>query len=244
MASTTTTHVLATTAVLAAGALAAGAVFAWSGIYDFAADDPHTAPVLALLTTMREHSIERRAGDVRPPPLDDTAQVVQGAGNYEAMCIGCHLAPGMKDSELSRGLYPSPPNLSQHKVEPAHAFWVIKHGIKASGMPAWGKSMGDEDVWNLTAFLQRLPQLDASAYEAMVAQSGGHSHGGGDAHEHGESHHHGAAPDHAEPHAHADVHGEPADGKHGHEAPSAATPLNKTTPDGAGHQPAAPSTAR
>jgi hypothetical protein len=64
---------------------------------------------------------------------------------------------------------------------------VIKHGIKASGMPAWGKSMGDEYIWGLVAFLQQLPKLDAAGYKTLVASSGGHSHGGTGS---GEHHHH------------------------------------------------------
>ena len=81
----------------------------------------------------------------------------QGAGNYNAMCMQCHLAPGMQGTELSRGLYPPPPDLTRETVDAAGAFWVIKHGIKASGMPAWGRSMGDEYIWNMTAFVQQLP---------------------------------------------------------------------------------------
>jgi mono/diheme cytochrome c family protein len=53
------------------------------------------------------------------------------------------------------GLYPAPPNLTITTVDAAHAFWVIKHGIKASGMPAWGKSMEDAYIWNMAAFLQQ-----------------------------------------------------------------------------------------
>jgi hypothetical protein len=88
----------------------------------------------------------------------------------------------MEPTELSKGLYPPPPNLSQAEViDPSHHFWVIKHGIKASGMPAWGKSMGDAYIWNMVAFLKVLPTLSAGQYQAMVAGSGGHAHGGGGA---------------------------------------------------------------
>lgn len=176
-------HALATAAVLAVGATAAFALFVGSGAYDFAADEPHTAPVALLLQTMRERSIEARAESVAVPDLRDTARIVQGAGNYHAMCVGCHLAPGMAATELSRGLYPAPPNLTREKIDASEAFWVIKHGIKASGMAAWGKSMSDEYVWNMAAFLQELPKLDEAQYRAMVARSGGHQH------DHGEGHH-------------------------------------------------------
>ncbi len=92
------------------------------------------------------------------------------------MCAQCHLAPGVVRTEMSKGLYPVPPNLSQQKFEAARAFWVIKHGVKASGMPAWGKSMSDDDIWDIAAFLQELPKMDKASYQDMVANSKGHSH--------------------------------------------------------------------
>ncbi len=102
------------------------------------------------------------------------AQIREGAGNYDAMCAACHLAPGVSQTELSRGLYPAPPDLTANAVDLAKAFWVIKHGIKASGMPAWGVSMDDKYIWNMAAFLQTLPDLDATQYRDLVASSGGH----------------------------------------------------------------------
>lgn len=192
-------------ALVLVAALAAAA-FVWSGAYNVAADDPHTRPVHAVLETLRERSIESRAARLTVPDLDDQARITQGAGNYDAMCTGCHLAPGMAATELSRGLYPSPPDLTRDTVEAAEAFWVIKHGIKASGMPAWGTSMEDPYIWNMVAFLQRLPTLDQAQYRALVASSGGHSHGGGETapHEHGGAagDHHADTAEEAAPHAH------------------------------------------
>jgi mono/diheme cytochrome c family protein len=162
----------------------AGAVY--SGVYNVAADDPHTRPVYAMLETARDRSIAVRAAKLQvPPDLDDPARIRQGAGNYNAMCTGCHLAPGMAPTEMSEGLYPAPPNFTRDRVSAAEAFWVIKHGIKASGMPAWGKRMGDDYIWNMAAFLQVLPKLDEARYTALVASSSGHSHGGGETEPHG-----------------------------------------------------------
>ncbi len=196
-----TQHVLATTAVLLIGGVAAFAMFVWSGAYNFAADEPHTAFVHYLLETLRERSIETRAQNAAMPDLADEKRIVQGSGNYNAMCVGCHLAPGLTETELSKGLYPVPPNLSKEKVDPQQAFWVIKHGIKASGMPAWGKSMSDEYVWNMAAFLQALPKLDEAQFKAMVARSGGHHHDHGGAHDEDNDHDHEAG---AHPHDEAD----------------------------------------
>lgn len=168
-----------TVIVLALSAALFSGLMVWSGLYNVAADAPHMKSTYRLLETMRKRSIAVRAGKLHvPADLKTPARIVQGAGNYNAMCTGCHLAPGMADTELSKGLYPAPPNLTKTEVDAAEAFWVVKHGIKASGMPAWGKSMDDAYIWNMAAFLQELPKLTPAQYQAMVESSGGHSHGG------------------------------------------------------------------
>jgi mono/diheme cytochrome c family protein len=215
-------HVLATTAVLAIGSAASLGIFIESGAYNFAADAPHTPLVFALLERMRERSITSRASALKVPVLDDQRRIVHGAGNYNAMCVQCHRSPGVGASELSKGLYPSPPNLSMASVDPTHAFWAIKHGIKGSGMPAWGSDMNDDDIWNMTAFLQVLPKLDQAHYQRLVAQSGGHSHGGVEAHASGDADVHQAGEDDHHHHHHdsaeapdADAHADGKSPRHG-----------------------------
>lgn len=203
------------TLVIAVLALA----FLFSGVYNIAANDPHTPAVYRALETLRDRSIAVRSKAIEIPDLSDAALIRQGAGNYHAMCTGCHLMPGMADSELYNGLYPQPPNLTQLRVEPRRAFWVVKHGIKASGMPAWGKSMEDRYLWGLVAFQQKLPELTPETYQALVATSGGHSHGGGETEAHTAGNdmpgdHHdmampGMASEESMPHGHAP--GTPAD---------------------------------
>jgi mono/diheme cytochrome c family protein len=180
-------------------AIVAGTV--WSGVYDIGADSPHTRPVFALLQAVRERSIEVRAAKLAPPDLADPARIRHGAGNYAHMCASCHRAPGSGDTELGRGLYPAPPDLAHEAVDAREAFWTIKHGVKASGMPAWGRSIDDESIWNLAAFVQVLPTLDARSYAALVAASGGHSHGAGERGGMDLDHAHDGAGDHD--HAHA-----------------------------------------
>ena len=211
---------LLTLAILSGVGLLAFAGFVYSGVYDIGADNAHTRPVLSLLQTMRERSIAVRAKELTLPPLNDPARIRQGAGNYDAMCTGCHLAPGISGTELSKGLYPAPPDLTRERVLPREAFWAIKHGIKASGMPAWGKSMNDEYIWNMFAFLQQLPKLDADSYGDMVAQSEGHSHGGGEgAHHRQDKDEHEVEKAHGEQHEHqmpASASTVPEHGKPGH----------------------------
>jgi mono/diheme cytochrome c family protein len=149
-----------------------------SGLIDPAADRPHSRPVHWVLEMLRKRGVATRANDLEVPDLTAPILIRSGAGNYDAMCAGCHLKPGTRDSELHRGLYPRPPALASMTAPttPQHAFWIIKHGIKASGMPAWGLSMDDEAIWGMVAFLQRLPGLTATDYRELVAESAGHSH--------------------------------------------------------------------
>jgi mono/diheme cytochrome c family protein len=151
---------------------------AYSGYYDVSADRPHLAVTGALLTLLRERSIERRAAAVAVPALDDPARVREGAEHYSAMCVDCHLAPGITISESRAGLLPQPPNLSQVSIAPNVAFWVIKHGIKASGMPAWGRTHDDEEIWNIVAFVRQLPHMSPEQYRAITAieDNGEHAH--------------------------------------------------------------------
>src|SRR5574338_431554 len=156
-----TRHILTTSIVL--GVLAVGAgVFIWSGLYNIGADDPHWMPTRMAIENLRERSIAARMADVQVPNLDDPRRIAVGAVNYSAMCTGCHLAPGITDSEIRPGLYPIPPNLSQlGSRNDKRTFWIIKHGIKMSAMPAWGKTHTDEQMWNMTAFIRKMPGTTA-----------------------------------------------------------------------------------
>ena len=185
-----TIKTLVAAGVVGSTAVLAGAYF---GVVNVGADDPHFPAVHAFLTMARDRSIEVRSRDIEVPNLDDQALIRAGAGNYNSMCIGCHLAPGVTETELSQSLYPAPPNLVKIGVDgnPSAAFWVIKHGIKATGMPAWGKSMGDEYIWGMVAFLNQLPTMDAKQYQTLVASSGGHQHGGGETQMHNHEGQHG-----------------------------------------------------
>jgi mono/diheme cytochrome c family protein len=145
--------------------------YAWSGFYNMGADSPHEPLTYRVLTMVREHSVRRHARGISVPRLDDPALVLKGAGQYAAMCTGCHLGPGMSDSEIRVGLYPQPPNLSQQQVDPREAFWIIKHGIKMSGMPAWGVTHDDPTIWSIVAFLQKLPDMTPAQYKDIVAKA-------------------------------------------------------------------------
>lgn len=145
----------------------------YRGIYDVAANVPHNEWTYSLLQTIRDRSIAVRAAElVVPTDLSDAKRVVSGAGQYAEMCSVCHLAPGMRRTEIARGLYPRAPELRRgSRATPAEDFWVVKNGIKMTGMPAWGVTHDDEILWDVVAFLRKLPQLSADQYRALVKSS-------------------------------------------------------------------------
>jgi mono/diheme cytochrome c family protein len=161
--------IAATLAALALGAV----VFVGSGIYNIGADDHHTKIVLAVIEQLRERSIAVRARAIDPPNLEDPTRIGAGAEHYATLCVGCHLAPGLTKSDIRAGLYPHPPNLAEEDTRDAQrAFWTVKHGIKMSAMPAWGKTLDDAAIWDLVAFVRQMPAMSPETYQQL---SKGHS---------------------------------------------------------------------
>ncbi len=162
--------------------LLAGLGFIYSGVYPMGADVPHNRLTYRALETLREQSIARAAADIQVPDLSDAELLLAGGPDYNDMCAQCHLKPGVKRSDMSIGLYPSPPSLSLALDDHEHThaggnaasakrqFWIIKHGIKASGMPAWGPTHDDQRIWAMVAFIQKLPTLTPEQYQILTAR--------------------------------------------------------------------------
>jgi len=164
--------------------LALGGVV-YAGLYDVAATTPHWPFTAWLLETARTRSIEARAAETQTPRgLDDPAKVVIGVAHYAAHCAVCHGAPGVPKGDIARGLYPPPPDLAKAApvYSPAELFWIVKHGIKMTGMPAWSDH-SDEELWATVGFLQKLPSMSEQDYAKLVMESMVRSaphHSGGD----------------------------------------------------------------
>lgn len=175
-------------AIGAAGMLLVLAVVALltieTGGYDVAADARHETPVEWALTTTMRNSVQARAADLEAPAFTD-AMVAAGAGEYKAMCQHCHGGVGAARAEWAHGMRPMPPALAGAADEwaPREIFWIVKHGIKMTGMPAFGGSHDDPTLWNIAAFVAALPAMDAARYAAYPADhgeaaggEGGHAH--------------------------------------------------------------------
>jgi mono/diheme cytochrome c family protein len=150
-----------------------------------AASDRHADWVAWAFDTTMHNSVRRRAEDIPVPAGVTEEQLRNGFRSYDAMCVQCHGAPGVKATEWAMGMRPNPPPLSEVVAHwnPAEVFWILRNGIKMTGMPALGPTHEDEELWSIVAFVERLPNVTAEEYAALRQQlgrdSGGGHHAGG-----------------------------------------------------------------
>lgn len=157
--------------ILLALLLAGGALLiAWSGIINLAASSGHWPITAWFLHYTFQQSVETRTIGLKPPALDDPALVLRGAGHYESGCAPCHGAPSDDRPLIPQHMTPAPPYLPPRieQWEPEELFWIVKHGVKFSAMPAWPSQHRDDEVWAMVAFLLRLPKLSAQAYRQLA----------------------------------------------------------------------------
>lgn len=161
-----------------------GAVFIYSGSFNVAATSPHWPVTSWAVEAVRMHSIKMHAAGVTAPGnLDDPAEVVLGTEHFAAHCAVCHGAPGVPKGEIAEGLYPQPADLAvaARRYTSAELFWIIKNGIKMTGMPSWSDH-SDAEIWGTVAFLKKLGAgMSEQDYGKLVMASvalGGHHHHG------------------------------------------------------------------
>ena len=147
-----------------------GFLFAASGIASIKASSRHWAITEWFLNFSKERSVATHSMGIKPPPLDVDWRVMKGAGHFETGCRPCHGSPGLALPRVPYAMTPNAPWLGPEVADwdPAELFYIIKHGIKFTGMPAWPAKNRDDEVWAVVAFLQKLPGLDKDSYRGLV----------------------------------------------------------------------------
>lgn len=163
--------VAATLAALGVGALA----FIYSGAYDIAASTPHLPPVRWAITTLQVNAVRRSADGIAAPPLHDAPLIRRGFVLYDTLCVVCHGAPAVPPEPVGFGINPNPPPLNDagRRWNDAELFWITKHGLRMAGMPAFGLTFADSDIWALVAFTRRLERTSPAEYASMRAVRAG-----------------------------------------------------------------------
>jgi mono/diheme cytochrome c family protein len=145
-------------------------VVIWSGTYNVAATKPDIKLMDNVLSTTMDRSVQKHASGIELSATYNSPDLGEGFEHYHEMCVTCHGAPGVEKSESGQGLNPPAPDLSKSVTDlsPQEVFWILKHGIKMTGMPAFGPTHDDEKLWDLTAFVKRLPEMTPEQYHQMV----------------------------------------------------------------------------
>jgi cytochrome c553 len=162
----------------AALVLAGGGVFAavvaviviLSGVFDVAATSKHSWPVAFVLHFTMQRSVAAHAPSLTPPDLDDPALILQGATHYATGCAPCHGGPGELASPIAQQMTPVPPGLYDvgRDFTPDELFWIVRHGVKMTAMPAWPAQQRDDEIWAMVAFLRHLPDQNTAAYARLT----------------------------------------------------------------------------
>ena len=149
--------------------IAGAALFVYFGIYNISALKQHTMPVYNLLEYAMRRSVLVRADEIKVPDLTGKERIRSGAMHYQGHCLQCHGAPGVAPHALAFGMTPEPVNLvsTAREWEPDQIYWVIKHGIKMSGMPAWKNRLSDEEMWDIVAFIEAMVYMSPIEYAAL-----------------------------------------------------------------------------
>jgi mono/diheme cytochrome c family protein len=140
--------------------------FVKSGIYDVGAAKRHTKFTQWLTHETMIHSVRRHAEGIEPPPRTAAVELVSGYCSYETHCVACHGAAAVARQQWVNGLEPQPPYLLDvtQTFTPGQLFWIVKQGIKMTGMPAWGQSMSDREIWSVVAWLEPSHRMPPQTY--------------------------------------------------------------------------------
>lgn len=156
------------TAALAAAVVAALVIV--SGVYNLAARTPHPQYLAKILHFTFTRVVQHQSHQTPPADLESPSRYVTAAGHYAQVCANCHGAPGIGQNPMALAMTPRPPYLvAQIKdLNDPEIFWVLKHGVKYSAMPYWPTQVRDDEIWNMVAFLKRLPTMSNAEYRSLA----------------------------------------------------------------------------
>jgi len=153
-------------------AAAGGWVVLEAGWYDAGAVRQHFQFVHSLLERGMHQSVRFHARDVVAPVARDA---VLGAAVYKRNCQACHGGPGVAQDTIGLSMQPVPGPLvdAAKRFQPNELYWIVRNGIKMSGMPAWGFHLREQEMWAVVGFLERLPHMTPEDYRAAGVESVG-----------------------------------------------------------------------
>jgi mono/diheme cytochrome c family protein len=142
-----------------------GFIVVKQGYISFNADQEPGPLEMKVAMAAVDASTDRHAPDAKNPLPASEENLVAGTKLYVNNCAGCHGVPSNPDSEFGRSFYPSvPPFFKDTPDMPDNQnFYIIKHGIRWTGMPAWNRTLNDNQIWQLVGFLSNIEKLPPAA---------------------------------------------------------------------------------
>lgn len=113
-----------------------------------------------LATRAKRWLVGRSAREVPAPPIRFNAfNATIGGMTFRGQCANCHGLDGRVPTEIGRWMYPRALDLSSPEVQrwsDGELFWIVKNGIRLSGMPGFGKTQSDEQIWQIVSYIRSL----------------------------------------------------------------------------------------
>jgi mono/diheme cytochrome c family protein len=136
-----------------------------SGRINFEADQEASHVERSFAMGAMDAATDRRAPDVKNPLAPTEENITAGAHIYLDHCAGCHGVPSNPDAQFARSFNPPVPEFFRDAPDmPENQnFYIIQHGIRWTGMPAWNKTLSDNQIWQVVTFMSNIEKLPASA---------------------------------------------------------------------------------
>ena len=144
-----------------------------AGFYNVAGNVQHLPPVHSLFEYALQESVRHHARGIVAPELSDASVMGRGALCYQDKCLQCHGGPGVAPNDFSQSMQPLPGPLidAPQRWHAREIYWITRNGLKMTGMPAWEHRLSEEDLWAVTAFVQKLPSLTPVKFAQLMSHS-------------------------------------------------------------------------
>lgn len=153
-----------------AALFAAGMLFAWSGLFQIAASSGHWKATDWFLHWVMRNSVKTYSSVQTPADVTTDQGLVSAAGHFRQACQSCHGAPGVEPLPVMQAATPPAPDLAINATQwtDRQLYWIIQHGVKYTGMPAWPANERPDELRRMVALVRRLPGMSAAEYRALT----------------------------------------------------------------------------
>ena len=151
----------------------AGLLAAQTGYVDFRADQQPSALEAKVAMKAVDASTDRHASKTSNPIPVNEENLVAGAKIYLNNCAGCHGEPSNPEGEFGRSFNPQVPQFFKYPPDMSdnENFYVVQHGIRWTGMPAWDHTLSTAQTWEVVTFLSAIGKLPPAAQKVFEAPS-------------------------------------------------------------------------